>query len=135
MRSCMILDGPFWYRKVPKPLNDRGLDRGEANANPARLSRRFYEKFGDDLVHELVELLNKMDTTYRSELREINETNFARFEAKLEQRVAELRGELRTEMHSLHGDVLTNLQALKAELIKWMFLFWSVTVLFGYVLK
>ena len=45
--------------------------------------------------------------TYRSELREMNELNYARFEAKLDQRIAEVR----------------------AELLKWMFLFWVGTVI------
>ena len=45
--------------------------------------------------------------TYRSELREMNELNYARFEAKLDQRIAEVR----------------------AELLKWMFLFWAGTVI------
>lgn len=31
-----------------------------------------------------------MDATYRGELRELNELNFARFDAKLEPRIAEL---------------------------------------------
>jgi len=31
-----------------------------------------------------------VDATYRTELRELNELNFARFDAKLEQRVAEV---------------------------------------------
>ena len=53
----------------------------------ARLSQRFYEEFGDEIVNELVEWLNQVDMTYRSELREINEVNYARFEAKLEQRL------------------------------------------------
>ncbi len=78
-----------------------------------RLSRRFYEKFGDEIVNELVDWLNQVDTTYRSELREQNEMNFARFDAKLEQRLAEL----------------------KAELIKWMFLFWAGTALAGLLLR
>jgi hypothetical protein len=39
-----------------------------------------------------------MDATYRSDLRELNELNFARFDAKLEQRLAELRAELRFEI-------------------------------------
>ncbi|HXL10692.1 MAG TPA: hypothetical protein VN955_04815 [Gemmatimonadales bacterium] len=43
-----------------------------------------------------------MDATYRSDLRELTELNFARFDAKLQQRIADLR----------------------SELIKWMFLFW-----------
>jgi len=49
----------------------------------ARLSRKFYERFGDDLTNELVEWFNQVDATYRSELREINELNWTRFEAKL----------------------------------------------------
>lgn len=72
----------------------------------AKLSRRFSETFGDDLTNELVDLLNQVDATYRSELREMNDLNYARFEAKLDQRTAEVR----------------------AELIKWMFLFWIGTV-------
>ena len=78
-----------------------------------RLSRRFYEKFGDDIVNELVELLNQVDTGYRSEIREQMDLNFARFDAKLDQRLAEL----------------------KAELIKWMFLFWAGTALGGLLLR
>lgn len=35
-----------------------------------------------------------VDATYRSDLRELNELNFARFDAKLEQRVAELETRL-----------------------------------------
>ena len=56
----------------------------------AKLSRKFYEKFGDDVANELVEWFNMVDATYRSELRELNDLNFERFEAKLEQRIAEL---------------------------------------------
>ncbi len=54
----------------------------------------------------------------RSELRELNELNFARFDAKLEQRVAELR-----------GDIQAGLASLKADLLKWMFTFWATTTL------
>jgi hypothetical protein len=82
----------------------------------ARLSKRFYERFGDDIVQELVDLLNAVDVSYRTELREQNEMNFARFESKIDQRMAELRAEM---------------QGLKAELIKWMFLFWAGTTLAG----
>lgn len=88
--------------------------------------------------------LNQIDSSYRSELRELNELNFARFDAKLEQRVtrldakleqgiatlearleqriAELRGELRTEFH-------TGLAALETKLIRWMFVFWAGSTL------
>jgi hypothetical protein len=55
----------------------------------ARLSKLFYDRFGDQVVDELVNWLNSVDATYRSDLRELNEINFARFDAKMEQRFAE----------------------------------------------
>ena len=45
---------------------------------------------------------NAVDLTYRTDLRELNELNFARFDAKQEQRMAELR----------------------TGLVRWMFAFW-----------
>ena len=72
----------------------------------AKLSERFYDKFGHDLVEELVTWLNQMDTTYRADLRELNELNFARFDAKLDQRLAEV----------------------KADLVKWMLGIWLAAV-------
>ena len=60
----------------------------------AKLSRRFYETFGDEIANELVEWLNSVDATYRADLRELNEVNFSRFDAKLGQRTAELRQEM-----------------------------------------
>ena len=85
-----------------------------------KLSQRFYDKFGHDLVDELVNWFNETDTTYRAELRELNDLNFARFDAKLEQRLAEVKAELRQEMAGLR----TKLADLQASLIKWMFIFW-----------
>lgn len=90
----------------------------------AKLSERFYEKFGHDLVEELVAWLNQMDTTYRTDLRELNELNFARFDAKLDQRVAELRAALRQEVAVLREAIANQ----RADLIKWMFVFWAGTV-------
>jgi len=55
----------------------------------AKLSRKFYETFGDEIANELVEWFNQVDATYRADLRELNELNFARFDAKVEQRFAE----------------------------------------------
>lgn len=55
----------------------------------AKLSRKFYETFGDDIANELVEWFNTVDASYRLDLREFNDANFARFDAKLEQRLAE----------------------------------------------
>ena len=90
----------------------------------AKLSRKFYEKFGDELTNELVEWFNKVDATYRTELRELNELNFGRFDAKLE---------------ALESRLEARMAAFEARVIKWMFLFWvgqavtTVGLVFGVV--
>lgn len=94
----------------------------------AKLSQRFYQKFGHDLVEELVGWLNQMDTTYRNDLRELNELNFARFDAKLEQRIAEVKGEVRAGLAELRGEFKTALEAQTAILLKWMLGIWVATV-------
>lgn len=113
----------------------------------AKLSKRFYEVLGEDVANELVDWFNAVDLTYRSDLRELNELNFARFDAKLEQRLAELRAELRQEIAELRsqlfgetararmdnatefGRVRTELQQVRTELLRWMFGFWVTTLL------
>jgi hypothetical protein len=55
----------------------------------AKLSRKFYETFGDEIANELVNWFNDVDATYRGDLRELNELNFSRFDAKMGQRFAE----------------------------------------------
>ena len=89
----------------------------------ARLSQQFYEKFGEDITNELVNWFNAVDTTYRSELRDLNEVNFARFDAKLEQRLAQLDA----KWQGRWCQVDAKLAELKSELLKWMFLFWATT--------
>jgi hypothetical protein len=55
----------------------------------AKLSKRLYEVLGEDVANELVNWFNQVDATYRADLRELNELNFGRFDAKLEQRLAQ----------------------------------------------
>lgn len=74
----------------------------------AKLSRKFYDRFGEDIANELVDLLNLIDTTYKSDLREINDINWRRIEARLDQLRAEVRGDLKD---------------VQARLITWMFVF------------
>ena len=90
----------------------------------AKLSRKFYEKFGDDLTNELVEWFNLVDATYRSELRELNEWNYARFDAKLEQRVATLEATLRAEMQVGFKNVDVKLEQLETRLTRRLLAFW-----------
>ena len=55
----------------------------------ARFSRRFYDTLGDEVASEFVDWFNAVDSTYRSDLNRINDLNFARFDAKVDQRFAE----------------------------------------------
>jgi len=62
-----------------------------------------------------VEWFNTVDLTYRGELRELNEINFARFDAKLEQRIAEVKAELRQEIAQLRADLRAGLAELRGD--------------------
>ncbi|HMH83297.1 MAG TPA: hypothetical protein VK531_10530 [Gemmatimonadales bacterium] len=123
----------------------------------ATLSRKFYEKFGDDLTNELVNWLNQVDATYRYDLRDLNEVNFARFDAKLEQRATQLDAkieqrtsqldakleqriaEVKAAMAALESRLEARMSAFEARIIRWMFLFWvgqavtTVGLVFGVV--
>ena len=88
----------------------------------AKLSKTFYETFGEDVTNELVDWFNAVDATYRADLRELNELNFARFDAKLEQRLAELKAGLQTQ-------ITQGLSGVETKLIRWMFTFWAPTAL------
>ena len=97
---------------------------------------------------------NAVDATYRTDLRELNELNFARFDAKLEQRVVQLDAklgqrlaELKAEMDARFaaadakleqrtaqldrsiGEVRNEIAASRSEVIKWMFVFVGTAVL------
>jgi hypothetical protein len=72
----------------------------------AKLSRKFYETFGDEIANELVDWFNQVDATYRSELKELNELNFARFDAKVEQRFAEAKVEVEQRLAAFEAQVI-----------------------------
>ncbi len=79
----------------------------------AKFSKQFYAKLGHGVADELVDWFNNVDATYRSEFRELFEVRFAQFDAKLEQRIAELKSELHVEI---------------SRLLKWNFVFWLGTL-------
>ncbi len=102
----------------------------------AKLSRKFYETFGDEIANDLVDWFNAVDATYRADLRELNELNFARFDAKLEQRLAELDAkwgsrwsQLDTKLEQLGSSLRVEIHAARADTVKWMFVFWAPTAI------
>jgi len=116
----------------------------------AKLSKRFYEVLGEEIATELVTWFNDVDATYRADLRELNELNFGRFDAKLEQRLAELDAKwgtrwteldaklerrlgeldakLERQLAELRTELKTELAGVKAGL-RWMLVFWAPTAL------
>lgn len=131
----------------------------------AKLSPRFYEALGDDVTNELVDWFNMVDATYRTELRELNDLDFARFDAKVgerfaafevrimrqlaemesrfDQRFAEIDkrfggvdrrfveqdGKIEKRIAESEARIATRLGDLRADLIKWMFIFWATSAL------
>ena len=124
----------------------------------AKLSRRFYERFGDELTNELVDWMNAVDAAYRFDLRETNELNFARFMGSVDQRFAEqdarfekrfaeqdarfekrfAEQDARFEKRFAEQDariekrfavVDVRFAELRADLLKWMFIYWTGTML------
>ena len=55
----------------------------------AKLSRKFYETFGDDLANEFVEWFNSVDAQYRTDLRDMLDQRFLTQDARVDQRLAE----------------------------------------------
>jgi len=114
------------------------------------LSQQLFDKLGEDVAKELVDWFNAVDATYRADLRELNELNFARFDAKLEQRFAEsdarwerrlAESDVKWERRLAESDVKweRGMAELRTELargladvksgLKWMYAFWAPTAL------
>ena len=105
-----------------------------------KLSRKFYDTFGEDVVNELVEWFNVIDATYHNNLRELNELNFSRFRAEMSQQLSSRLGELdakwerrfaemENRMVRLEEGLRSEMNKLRADLVKWMFIFWATTAL------
>ena len=91
----------------------------------ARLSRLFYDRLGEAVANELVDWFNQVDASYRSDLRELNELNFARFDAKLDQRTAELRGDLSVLEARLSAKIDSKVDAAIRDQTRFLFVAWA----------
>ena len=123
-----------------------------------KLSQRFYEVFGEEVTKELVDWFNAVDATYRADLRELNDLNFSRFDAKMGERLAEFDTKLERRFAEydvtlerrfaeydvkLEGrfaefdaklvrglaQLRTEIAETRADLTKWMFVFWAPTAI------
>ena len=95
----------------------------------AKLSRAFYQRFGDEIASELVTWMNAVDDASRTSLRELNESNFSRFDAKLEQRLAQYDAKWEVRWATLDAKLGEQLAQLESRLTWRMFAFWAPTAL------
>ena len=100
---------------------------------PPKFSEQSHDRVGHQFIEELVDWLTRNDHAYRTELREINELNFARFEAqldrqvqRLENRIEKLGVELRAEMRAGMAEMEAR---ITGRLLRWMFVFWTGTTI------
>ena len=102
-------------------------------------SKEFYDKLGHEVVEEMVNWFNQTDVEYRTQLRDLNDRNYARFEAKLEQRFSEQDAKWEARFGALETAIERRFseQDVKWErrqndqfsrLLKWMFVFWSTSL-------
>jgi hypothetical protein len=95
----------------------------------ARLSKLFYERLGEEVTNELVDWFNQVDATYRGDLRELNELNFARFDAKLEQRLAEVYTKLDAKIDRVAAELRETLERALKEQARWFIVAWATLLL------
>jgi hypothetical protein len=50
----------------------------------AKLSRKFYERLGDDIANELVDWFNAVDASYQFQLKDVNELNWTRVQTRFD---------------------------------------------------
>ena len=92
----------------------------------ARLARKLYETFGDDVAHDMVDWMQQVDAR-RTELRELHDLQFSRFSVLLNEQVSALHHEFTELRHDVTlglGRLETKIEQRSADLIKWSFVFW-----------
>ena len=119
----------------------------------ARLLQRLHESLGDDATNDLFAWWEEAATVNRAAVREVADLYYARFEARLEKGLAEVRSELavarsdmdrglaevrsemgagfaevRSEARASLAEVRSEMANQRANLIKWMFMFWVGTI-------
>ena len=116
----------------------------------ARLSGKFYEQFGDEITNELVDWFNAVDSTYQTQLKEMNDLNWARMQARFEAfdarmdafearifgrigaqdgRMDAFEAKISGRMDAFEAKIEARLERFRREMVFWMFGFWSATVI------
>jgi hypothetical protein len=109
-----------------------------------RLLQRLQETLGDEATNDLFAWFDEAGWVNRAAVREVADLYFDRFEvrleqgleglrttftARLEQELGALRAEFRTELARESARLEAMIANQRADLLKWMFIFWAGTVI------
>ena len=82
----------------------------------AKLSKSFYDALGENVADELVDWFNQVDATYRADLRELNDLNFQRFDAKMGERFAEFETKMERRFAGMEAKMDLRFAAMEAKM-------------------
>lgn len=93
----------------------------------AKLSRKLYDTFGEEAAGEMIDWMQRVDAQ-RAELRELNELNELSV-SRLDSRLNEVRADLEKKMETGFARLEARLEQRTADIMKWSFVFWVGSVL------
>jgi len=98
------------------------------------VSKNLRDKLGEEGAQEFVSILNQINTAQVDEMERLNGRTFEKFQHEL----AHTRELLSNQIERLNIEFDKKLAEQRADLIKWLFIFWSttiITIVAGYILK
>ena len=105
-------------------------------ADVAAVPKSLREKLGDDGSNDLVEFLNIFMDQKRQEITKEEFHEREKLELRFEKGLGETESRLTKKMDNGHSELKIDIEKVnvhveksKAEIIKWMFIFWSGTVI------
>lgn len=75
-----------------------------------------------------MEWFNQVEAAYRSEIRELFDINFARFDAKLEQHITQIESTFERRIAQAEVNFERRIAKLQTTLLTWMFVFWVTSL-------
>jgi hypothetical protein len=102
------------------------------------ISKNLREKLGEEGTQEFVSLLNEINSAQQEDMERLNGRTFEKFQQELVHTRELLQNQIERFAEMLRNEFDKKLAEQRADLLKWMFIFWSttiVTIVAGYILK
>jgi len=94
----------------------------------ARLSKRFYDQFGEETANELVDWMNKVDAVQKSEFRDLLAAHTERIDARfaaMDAKFAAMEARMDAKLEHFRMEMKAEFAAVRAEQVRWLFLAWA----------